>query len=218
MPFDAAKAIAATFCWKIRYALVPLFNEDFVDLCTHPGDPAYKRFTIDPAITKICALEQRERAKANCRKGNGQQEYDVTSPSSPDLPLAKARKRPLRPRPSRSPSIVDYDMSDISNTTMISADEMITSRLESESYITPVSLGPTQDRLRRPPTSNPAGERRKRVNSQMNKRDYSDFDADVESSTSSSTRECAKRKKKSGMFTADEARAAYQLLSLRYGD
>lgn len=50
MPFEAAKAVSATFCWKIRYALTPLFGLDFPSLCTHPHDRAHGRMIIDPAI------------------------------------------------------------------------------------------------------------------------------------------------------------------------
>lgn len=53
MPFEAAKAVSATFCWKIRYALTPLFGLDFPSMCIHPSDRAlYGRMTIDPAIIK----------------------------------------------------------------------------------------------------------------------------------------------------------------------
>lgn len=51
MPFEAAKAVSATFCWKIRYALTPIFGLDFPSMCIHPRDRAlYGRMTIDPAI------------------------------------------------------------------------------------------------------------------------------------------------------------------------
>ena len=54
MPFEAAKAVAATFCWEIRYALTPVFGVDFPDLCVDPGSPAFMRLEIDPAIVKRC--------------------------------------------------------------------------------------------------------------------------------------------------------------------
>lgn len=50
MPFEAAKAVSATFCWKIRYALTPLFGLDFPSLCTHPHDRTHGRMIIDPVI------------------------------------------------------------------------------------------------------------------------------------------------------------------------
>lgn len=55
MPFDAAKAVAATFCWKIRFALTPLFGLDFPSLCVHPDDRSrFGRMVIDPAIVQKC--------------------------------------------------------------------------------------------------------------------------------------------------------------------
>jgi hypothetical protein len=53
MPFEAAKAVSATFCWKIRYALTPLFGLDFPSLCIHPRDRAlYGRMIIDPSVVR----------------------------------------------------------------------------------------------------------------------------------------------------------------------
>lgn len=33
MPYEAAKAVAATFCWEIRHVLTPLFGPDFPSIC-----------------------------------------------------------------------------------------------------------------------------------------------------------------------------------------
>lgn len=56
MPYEAAKAIAATFCWKIRYILTPLFGTDFPSLCISPSDRArFGRMIIDPAIVQRAA-------------------------------------------------------------------------------------------------------------------------------------------------------------------
>ncbi|RJE26692.1 APSES transcription factor Xbp1 [Aspergillus sclerotialis] len=53
MPYAAAKAMAATFCWRIRHALTPLFGTDFPSLCVHPRDRArYGRMQIDPKIVE----------------------------------------------------------------------------------------------------------------------------------------------------------------------
>ena len=54
MPFEAAKAVAATFCWEIRYALTPVFGVEFPALCIDPGNAAFMRLDIDPAIVKRC--------------------------------------------------------------------------------------------------------------------------------------------------------------------
>lgn len=54
MPFEAAKAVAATFCWKIRHALTPLFGIDFPSLCIHPHERTrertFGRMVIHPSV------------------------------------------------------------------------------------------------------------------------------------------------------------------------
>ncbi|OJD26213.1 hypothetical protein ACJ73_02412 [Blastomyces percursus] len=73
MPFEAAKAVAATFCWKIRYALTPLFGVEFLSMCIPPNDPRFGRWVIDQAIVRDAAnsakqyrlLEGRSRSNTN---------------------------------------------------------------------------------------------------------------------------------------------------------
>lgn len=51
MPYDAAKALAATFCYKIRHVLVPLFGPDFPSLCIHPHDRTrFNRMIVDRSV------------------------------------------------------------------------------------------------------------------------------------------------------------------------
>ncbi|KAI4658139.1 uncharacterized protein J4E79_007120 [Alternaria viburni] len=57
MPYHAAKAIAATFCYDIRWALTPVFGNDFPSECLHPKDPCFAKFLIDPTIVQFCAQE-----------------------------------------------------------------------------------------------------------------------------------------------------------------
>ncbi|MCJ1359079.1 MAG: hypothetical protein MMC33_009079 [Icmadophila ericetorum] len=57
MPFEAAKGVAATFCYPIRYALTPIFGLDFVSLCIKPGVEGYGHMVIDPEIVKKCTLQ-----------------------------------------------------------------------------------------------------------------------------------------------------------------
>ncbi|KAF3389929.1 hypothetical protein DPV78_011446 [Talaromyces pinophilus] len=52
MPFDTAKAVAATFCFNIRFALTPLFGTDFPSQCIQPHERAFGKMTIDPEIIK----------------------------------------------------------------------------------------------------------------------------------------------------------------------
>ncbi|KAJ4295126.1 hypothetical protein N0V90_007136 [Kalmusia sp. IMI 367209] len=62
MPYQAAKAIAATFCYHIRWALTPVFGNDFPSTCYHPDDPRYGKFVIDPEVVQEC-IEETNRFK-----------------------------------------------------------------------------------------------------------------------------------------------------------
>lgn len=57
VPFAAARAIAATFCFKIRHALTPVFGNDFVDLCLEPGHPKFQSYSISQSIVRQCARQ-----------------------------------------------------------------------------------------------------------------------------------------------------------------
>ena len=61
MPFEAAKAVAATFCYKIRYALVPVFGPDFVSMCRKFDDSSPPGLGVCASIIQRCA----EAATAN---------------------------------------------------------------------------------------------------------------------------------------------------------
>lgn len=53
MPYEAAKAMAATFCWRLRYVLTPLFGTDFPAMCISPSDRKYYgRMTIPQEIVQ----------------------------------------------------------------------------------------------------------------------------------------------------------------------
>ncbi|KGO74229.1 hypothetical protein PITC_084760 [Penicillium italicum] len=53
MPYEAAKAMAATFCWRIRYALTPLFGTEFPAMCIPPTDrKSHGRMVIPPEIVQ----------------------------------------------------------------------------------------------------------------------------------------------------------------------
>jgi hypothetical protein len=57
MPYQAAKAVTATFCYDIRWALTPVFGNDFPSTCLSPKDPNFGKFLIDPAIVQFCTSE-----------------------------------------------------------------------------------------------------------------------------------------------------------------
>ncbi|KAF2465462.1 uncharacterized protein BDR25DRAFT_239204 [Lindgomyces ingoldianus] len=60
MPYKAAKAVAATFCYNIRHALTPVFGKDFLSMCTPPKSPNFGRFLIDPAIIRECTADTKK--------------------------------------------------------------------------------------------------------------------------------------------------------------
>jgi hypothetical protein len=52
MPFECARALCSTFCYKIRWVLTPLFGPDFVTQCLPPDHLNYARFKIDGNIVR----------------------------------------------------------------------------------------------------------------------------------------------------------------------
>lgn len=110
MPFEAAKALAATFCWNIRFALVPLFGPGFVDICTRPEDPAYKRYTIDTSVVKYCQEQVRSWTQStsqttiNAMRGEGEVK------ASP-VRIAKTKPKILRAR-AQQPRYTESESSD----------------------------------------------------------------------------------------------------------
>ena len=94
MPFEAAKAVAATFCYHIRYALTPLFGLDFVSMCIRPGEEGFGHMVIDREIVRRCT-EQANGYRALSRESS--------LASSPITPVSathggKWTNRSLRPR------------------------------------------------------------------------------------------------------------------------
>ena len=94
MPFEAAKAVAATFCWKIRYVLTPVFGLDFPNLCTKPDDPAFMRLAIDPGIIDRCE------EVALIASAQSQEASLVAGPQTPTSSRGGPRSTPklLRPK------------------------------------------------------------------------------------------------------------------------
>jgi hypothetical protein len=67
MPFEAAKEVCSTFCWNIRYALVPVFGPEFPNLCLQPNADGYESFIISPS-TIIHCREQTEVWRREARR------------------------------------------------------------------------------------------------------------------------------------------------------
>ncbi|KZM24340.1 uncharacterized protein EKO05_0005652 [Ascochyta rabiei] len=83
MPYQAAREIAATFCWDIRWALTPVFGNDFPQICWPPEHPRFSKFAIDPRIVSFCTEET-----ARFRKeGAAYQFLQLQAPSPVMTPL-----------------------------------------------------------------------------------------------------------------------------------
>ncbi|KAL9098750.1 MAG: hypothetical protein Q9163_005643 [Psora crenata] len=89
VPYEAARAIAATFCWEIRYALTPVFGLEFPCMCTEPNDPAFLRISIDQDIVLRCTQT------ANANRVTSQRALQTGS----QRPPFASNMKTLRPRP-----------------------------------------------------------------------------------------------------------------------
>ena len=94
MPYEAAKAVAATFCYNIRYALTPVFGVDFLSLCVPPEDPSFGRMLIDRDVVQRCT-EQATGYRLISRESSL-----ASSPRSPALSdgFKKSNSKSLRPK------------------------------------------------------------------------------------------------------------------------
>lgn len=99
MPFEAAKAVAATFCYNIRHALTPVFGNDFVDICVAPDDPEFASFRIDAKIVRSCVLEtgawRMDKEEESSMSGS---QCFVIGSAPASLEPTPVRPRDLRPR------------------------------------------------------------------------------------------------------------------------
>ncbi|OGM42749.1 APSES transcription factor Xbp1 [Aspergillus bombycis] len=105
MPFETAKAVAATFCWNIRYALTPLFGLDFPSLCVPPTNSSqYGRMLIDREIV------QKATDTANCYRM-----LELRSPGVTSLRPILHRPKHDHGEPDRSASSPDCSTPDTYN-------------------------------------------------------------------------------------------------------
>ncbi|KAL8996080.1 MAG: hypothetical protein Q9169_004319 [Polycauliona sp. 2 TL-2023] len=96
MPFEAAKALVATFCYRIRYVLTPIFGLDFPAQCLPPGSPGFDSMQVTPLIVRKCIMA----AENEYGLGPGRQiESRPESPSSVGArswTAANIRPKPLK--------------------------------------------------------------------------------------------------------------------------
>jgi hypothetical protein len=118
MPYQAAKEIAATFCYDIRWALTPVFGNDFPDSCLHPNEPGFAKFFIKTATVQYCTQEtNRFREQGQSYKVYGSiasspVEVRKTHFSPPSLNVKTVKQRRARPADIESGYGTDTDRSD----------------------------------------------------------------------------------------------------------
>lgn len=81
MPFEASRAVAATFCYNIRYALVPVFGASFASMCIKPGAEGFGHMIIASEIVARCSQE----AKHYKELPSGQ-DFQASRSSTPSTP------------------------------------------------------------------------------------------------------------------------------------
>lgn len=223
MPFEAAKAVAATFCYDIRYALTPIFGIDFLSLCAEPGEDGYKIMIIDRDIIHQCT------ETANTFRALSRGASQMRSPQTPSSnSLSRWPSKSLRPKKAKT-----KDIESRYGTDMDTSDKYI------DSPQTPLTSGwtalntprPTDRRQYDPPS--PRIDLAQRVlkdkkicknlsseESQNEKRlmnDDGDYDQSTSSAQSANLPKPPKRRKKS-TARSEKTRAAYMLLQLHMAD
>lgn len=108
MPYQAARAIAATFCWDIRFALTPVFGADFPSICLRPGDTMFAKFFIDPNIVQFCVQET-----DRFRKEGVSYRLPMLSPApkleSPRMRFGQPQWQPRVAKYHRVPTMIDTE-------------------------------------------------------------------------------------------------------------
>ncbi|KAL8812149.1 MAG: hypothetical protein Q9223_007362 [Gallowayella weberi] len=107
---QAAKAVAATFCYRIRYVLTPIFGPGFPAQCIVPGAPGFDSMHVAPQIIHECAEANRE-----CRRLGQEPQTPPVSAGGTGWTAADIRPKPLKLIGSETGygSDTDTDRSDI---------------------------------------------------------------------------------------------------------
>ncbi|CAI7573286.1 unnamed protein product [Penicillium glandicola] len=83
MPYEAARAMAATFCWRIRYALTPLFGTEFPAMCIPPTDrKTHGRMIIPPEIVQRATNTSNYFRSLEMKSSTGDSAPETNAPSS----------------------------------------------------------------------------------------------------------------------------------------
>lgn len=101
MPYQAAKAIAATFCWPIRWVLTPVFGYDFPETCLGPDDPGYGKFLIAPEIVRRCTDDTNRFRQEGCEY-QASDAVGAVAVQTPNLPNLNTPWEPMSHHPRKS--------------------------------------------------------------------------------------------------------------------
>lgn len=225
MPFEAAKAMAATFCWNIRYALTPLFGVDFPSLCIKPEDPVFAHMVIDDKIVRDCTAT----ARAFCALSRGEPHAGTPSvkPASSLKTWSTKSPRTNLDSPADSESGYGTD-TDRSDKYLSSPQTPLTTgwtALNTPVSSTRTNCGTPSSQKGCASTSHVKYEGSLKSSSCNDIRDGKRHsrgkdDNDQDSSSSQSSKELRKGKKRRRTSTTQtkESRAAYMLMQLRLGD
>ncbi|KAK8079895.1 APSES transcription factor Xbp1 [Apiospora hydei] len=88
MPFNCAKAVCATFCYRIAGALIPIFGPGFPSMCIPPDAPEHGRMIIDPT-TILHSTREADRFRRLYSNM-------VTSASGSGVSPSRDHRRPIR--------------------------------------------------------------------------------------------------------------------------
>lgn len=96
MPFDCAKAVCATFCYRIAGALIPIFGEEFPSMCIPPDAPEHGRMIIDPTIVLQSTREADHFRRFYSNMVTSTSGGGGLSPNSRDHHHHRHQRRPIR--------------------------------------------------------------------------------------------------------------------------
>ena len=212
MPFEAAKALAANFCYDIRYALAPLFGRRFIDVCLRPDHPSYKCHTIDADIVKRCQ-DETERWKNAIAQPPAESPMASFATPRPTTSLAQHEdwsQRTLRARPA------------LDQAQLVPAFELTPRyRLPQPNFMLERFLSPREHEHVSPSPS--AGISSSATSSNMPgspkaKRTFSDVDDQESLSTTSSHIPVSRKRQRRVNNTDEDTKAAYWLVQLSMDD
>lgn len=96
MPYGCARAVCATFCWEIRWALTPIFGLSFLKDCLPPNHPSYYSFKISHEVIRVSRLQCDSAPQAPATSAPTAGMTRAASPAANTPPAKKLRPRAPR--------------------------------------------------------------------------------------------------------------------------